>query len=111
MEDELMNRLRISHAHFALGRMYVHVNLMRIHLKEKTITRLAGPVQNILVSHPNTVRQNLIPNESPVDIEILTVGAAACGGRKTHPSVKTQCRRLSIQCSVGVSKVARHQTR
>ncbi len=106
-----MNSLRVSHAHLALGRVYVHVNLVRIHLKEKAIAGLARSVQHVLVSHPNAVRQNLIPNESAVDIEILTVGTAACSGWKTHPAVKPKSRRLGIQCAVGISKVSGHQTR
>ena len=106
-----MDRLRISHAHFALGRVYVHVHLVRIHLEKQAVAGLARPVKNVLVSHPNAMRQNLISNKSAVDIEILTIRAASRGSRKTHPAVKTQRRRLNIQCSVSVSKISRHQAR
>ena len=106
-----MDRLRISHAHFALGRVYVHVHLVRIHLEKQAVAGLARPVKNVLVSHPNAMRQNLISNKSAVDIEILTIRAASRGSRKTHPAVKTQRWRLNIQCSVSVSKISRHQAR
>ena len=75
MENELMHSAAIAETDFGLGRMNVNVDQGRIDGKEQAVGRMTAAVQHVLIGFAQGMADELVTDETPVDITILRVVA------------------------------------
>ena len=76
-EHEIMDQARVAETHFALGGVNIDVDRRRIELKEQHEGRMTAVVQHVRVRLPHRMRDALVANQPPVDVEVLLVGLCA----------------------------------
>ncbi len=90
MEHELVDALAFAEAHFALGRVHVHVHLFRRHVEEQHEGGVALVVQDVLIGLAHGVHQHLVAHEAAVDEEVLLVARGARVGGQGGDAVEVQ---------------------
>ena len=96
MEHELVDALAFAEAHFALGRMHVHVHRFRRQVEEQHEGGVALVVQDVLIGLAHGVHQHLVAHEAAVDEEILFVARGARIGGQGGDAVEVQCADLAF---------------
>ena len=96
MEHELVDALTFAEAHFALGRMHVHIHLFRRQFEEQHEGRMALVVQDVLIGLAHGVREHLVAHEAAIDEEILFVACRARIGGQGGDTVQLQAADLAF---------------
>ncbi len=96
MEHELVDALAFAEAHFALGRVHVHIHLLRRHFEEQHESGVALVVQDVLIGLAHGVHQHLVAHEAAVDEEILLVAGGARIGGQGGDAVQVQVADLAL---------------
>src|SRR3989338_2678764 len=104
MKNELVDALALAETYLALGRMHVHIDLLRRQFEEQHEGRMALVVQDVLIRLAQRVAGDLVAHEAAVDEEVLRVARAArIGGQRGQPS-RRQLRRLPFYSHGGMAE-------
>ena len=80
-EYQMIESLRIAETHLRLGRMHVHVHLIRRQVEEEKDDRVAAGHEQAAVGFLNGVGDGAVADPAAVDEEVLHLGRAAFAGR------------------------------
>ena len=87
-DDERAHGVRIAEPELALGRMHVHVDLVRRQVEEQSEHRIAALRHEVAVGSAHRADQQLVAHRPPVDHEIKLERIRPVERRQTRKSLK-----------------------